>query len=354
MINPSFLLVTFAGLVFGLGVVLLVLALRGQSTGVRPPRALQLGHWSRERRIRWGVAVAGGLLTLLITRWITVALAIAVIAVMWPRLFGGARSQARQIRKLEALASWVESLRDTISTGQALPEALPASALTAAPEIAEPLSNLLDRMRARQSLDQALLLLADDLDDPEADSVIGALAMNARVQGKRLNVVLTSLAESARKQLTIRREVEAGRASMRRGVTFVIITTCALVIGMTVFNRDYVEPYSTVTGQIVLAIVIGLFTAGLFWLRRLADFETRRRFLVTPQTTSQATASPWQSGHLGEAADVSSVNDINVGDAVDVATFVDTPLTLTTAGVTSASSSAPSSPVSTSNSEETR
>lgn len=354
MINPSFLLVTLAGLVFGLGVVLLVLALRGQSTGVRPPRALQLGHWSRETRIRWGVAVAGGLLTLLITRWITVALAIAVIAVMWPRLFGGARSQARQIRKLEALASWVESLRDTISTGQALPEALPASALTAAPEIAEPLSNLLDRMRARQSLDQALLLLADDLDDPEADSVIGALAMNARVQGKRLNVVLTSLAESARKQLTIRREVEAGRASMRRGVTFVIITTCALVIGMTVFNRDYVEPYSTVTGQIVLAIVIGLFTAGLFWLRRLADFETRRRFLVTPQTTSQATASPWQSGHLGEAADVSSVNDINVGDAVDVATFVDTPPTLTTAGVTSASSSAPSSPVSTSNSEETR
>lgn len=354
MINPSFLLVTLAGLVFGLGVVLLVLALRGQSTGVRPQRALQLGHWSRETRIRWGVAVAGGLLTLLITRWITVALAIAVIAVMWPRLFGGARSQARQIRKLEALASWVESLRDTISTGQALPEALPASALTAAPEIAEPLSNLLDRMRARQSLDQALLLLADDLDDPEADSVIGALAMNARVQGKRLNVVLTSLAESARKQLTIRREVEAGRASMRRGVTFVIITTCALVIGMTVFNRDYVEPYSTVTGQIVLAIVIGLFTAGLFWLRRLADFETRRRFLVTPQTTSQATASPWQSGQLGEAADVSSANDINVGDAVDVATFVDTPPTLTTAGVTYASSSAPSSPVSTSNSEETR
>ena len=58
----------------------------------------------------------------------------------------------------------MESLRDTISTGQALPEALPASALTAAPEIAEPLANLLDRMRARQSLDQALLLLADDLD----------------------------------------------------------------------------------------------------------------------------------------------------------------------------------------------
>jgi len=280
----AFVMMILGGVVFGAGAFLLVLAVRGGSLGWRPPQVLHVTSWPREKRIRWAAAVAAALVTLLITRWVTVTIAVAAVVLLWPKLFGGARDQTRQLRKLEALAGWVESLRDIISTGQALPEALPISARTAAPEIAQPLANLIDRMHARQSLDQALLLLADDLDDPDADGVLGALAMNARVQGKRLNVVLTSLAESARKQLTIRREIEASRASTRRGVSMVIVVCAGFVIGMTLFNRDYVAPYSTATGQLVLAIVITLFATGLFWLRRLADFTTHRRFLATPQT----------------------------------------------------------------------
>lgn len=287
-----FVVMTAGGLTFGTGVFLLVLSLRGHANRSPGPQGSRLagwaGGWSREKKLRWSAAVAAALLTLLITRWVTVALAVAGVVVLWPKLFGGARDQARQMRKLEALAGWVESLRDIISTGQALPEALPISARTAAPEIAAPLAALIDRMHARQSLDHALLLLADDLDDPDADSVIGALAMNARVQGKRLNVVLTSLAEAARKQLAIRREIEAGRASTRRGVSLVIVVCIVFVVGMTLFNRDYVAPYSTATGQLVLATVIALFATGLFWLRRLSDFTTHQRFLATPKTLAAA------------------------------------------------------------------
>ena len=46
------------------------------------------------------------------------------------------------------------------------------------------------------------------------------------------------------------------------------------------FNQAYIAPYDSPQGQLVLAVVIGLFAAGMLWLRRLAGVETAERFLV--------------------------------------------------------------------------
>ena len=37
-------------------------------------------------------------------------------------------------------------------------------------------------------------------------------------------------------------------------------------------------------GQLVLAVVVGLFAAGFVWLRRLAKYETPQRFLSSPDS----------------------------------------------------------------------
>jgi hypothetical protein len=39
--------------------------------------------------------------------------------------------------------------------------------------------------------------------------------------------------------------------------------------------------YDTFTGQLVLAVVVGLFAIGFLWLRRLAKYETPQRFLAS-------------------------------------------------------------------------
>ena len=56
---------------------------------------------------------------------------------------------------------------------------------------------------------------------------------------------------------------------------------------LAIFSRSYMAPYSTVTGQLVLAVVIGLFMAGLIWMRRLANVRIPERFLVGPETLAR-------------------------------------------------------------------
>jgi hypothetical protein len=50
---------------------------------------------------------------------------------------------------------------------------------------------------------------------------------------------------------------------------------------LAVANRSYVSMYDTFTGQLVIAVVVGLFAIGFIWLRRLAKYETPQRFLAS-------------------------------------------------------------------------
>ena len=68
----------------------------------------------------------------------------------------------------------------------------------------------------------------------------------------------------------MRQRVMAQRSSTRRSVQIVVGVSVAVVLGLAVFNRSFVQPYSTATGQLVLLGVIGLFAAGFFWLRKLS------------------------------------------------------------------------------------
>jgi hypothetical protein len=61
----------------------------------------------------------------------------------------------------------------------------------------------------------------------------------------------------------------------------IVVGVTLLVSGLLVlFNQDYLEPYDSTNGQLVLIAVIGLFGLGVLWLRRLAGVETPERFLV--------------------------------------------------------------------------
>ncbi|HEX4658543.1 MAG TPA: hypothetical protein VH307_14250, partial [Streptosporangiaceae bacterium] len=53
--------------------------------------------------------------------------------------------------------------------------------------------------------------------------------------------------------------------------------------GFTIFavlNRAYSSPYGTLPGEVVLALVTGLYAAGLGWLHRLGTMSSPGRFLA--------------------------------------------------------------------------
>ena len=53
-------------------------------------------------------------------------------------------------------------------------------------------------------------------------------------------------------------------------------------LGLALFNHAYVQVYDSVTGQLVLCVVVGLYAAGIVWMRALARFPVPERLLAGP------------------------------------------------------------------------
>ncbi|PPK98782.1 Flp pilus assembly protein TadB [Kineococcus xinjiangensis] len=278
---PAELLAVVPGALAGAGVLVAVLAATGvpRRDAARPSLLRRSGSGTPWRR-RWVRALVVGLLALVLTRWVVAGVGLALLAASWDKLLGGGADEGRGIARLEALASWTESLRDTIAGAVGLEQAIPATAPTAAPALRPSLNLLVDRLRIREPLPEALLAFADDVDDPSADVVCAALVLNARLRGPGLRDVLTALAVSTREELDMRRRVEASRRSIRRSVRIVLLIVLGVMGGLAVFNGAYVAPYAGLTGQLVLAVVALLLVAGVWWLRRLSAPPRTERFLA--------------------------------------------------------------------------
>lgn len=280
--TSDFALTALLGALVGGGVFLLVLSVVGtrpRDPG-KPPLFRRSSFNPRRTTVSAAIGVVTGLGVLLFTRWIVLAVAVGLLAAFWRSVFGGTREERNGILRLDALASWTESLRDTIAGAVGLEQAIPATAATASPMIRPSLNLLVDRLRIREPLPTGLQRFADDFDDPSADLVVAALILNSQLRGPGLRDVLTALASAAREELDMRRRIEAARRSTRRSVQIVVAVTLGVAALLILLNRDYVAPYGSFVGQIFLAVSIALFAGGVFWLRRLAHIAMPERFLT--------------------------------------------------------------------------
>jgi Flp pilus assembly protein TadB len=300
--SPVFpLLGIVGGAVIGGGVFGLVMAIRGMPAKPQSARARKMEQALREvLGARGAIALILGALTLLATRWIVAGVGIALLALGW-RSLGGVTSERRAMARLEGLASWTESLRDTIAGAVGLEQAIPSSLRAAAPSLQEPLARLVDRLHTRMPMPDALRRFADDLDDPGADLVIAALIINARLRGPGLRDLLGGLSGSVREELDMRRKINADRRSTRRSVQIVVLVAVAVALLLGVFNHSYVQVYDGPLGQAVLIVVAALYAAGFFWLRRLARFDAPERLLAGPvgagvPAEAPETVAAWRGG----------------------------------------------------------
>jgi Flp pilus assembly protein TadB len=296
------MLAVLLGALAGGGVFLLVIAIRGL-----PPRAAPRGPSRLERAVkdvvsvRGGVAIIIGILVLLLTRWVVAGVGMALLAFSW-RSLSGAASERRSMSRLEGLATWTESLRDTIAGAVGLEQAIPSSIRVADGSIREPLMRLVDRLHTRMPMHTALRRFAEDLDDPSADMIIAALIINSRLRGPGLRDLLGALADSVREEMDMRRKVNATRRATRRSVQIVIGVSVAMALILAVLDRGFLAPYDSVFGQFVLAIIVALYGVGIVWLRRLARFDQPQRLLgVAAAVPSAPAAEPetvaaWRGG----------------------------------------------------------
>jgi Flp pilus assembly protein TadB len=225
----------------------------------------------------------------------------ALLAFSW-RSLSGAASERRSTARLEGLATWTESLRDTIAGAVGLEQAIPSSIRVADGSIREPLMRLVDRLHTRMPMHVALRRFAEDLDDPSADMIIAALIINSRLRGPGLRDLLGVLADSVREEMDMRRKVSATRRATRRSVQIVIGVSVAMALLLAVLDRSFLAPYDGIFGQFVLAIIVALYGVGIVWLRRLARFDQPQRLLgVAAAVPSAPAAEPetvaaWRGG----------------------------------------------------------
>lgn len=278
-------LYVIAGIVLGAGmaggVVLAVAAWNGwlPAGGTKGGRTTRF-QVSDELRRRLVIAAAAAVVVAAITRWPVAVVAAATLTWLWPSMFGGGHDGALRIARLEALATWTESLRDTIAGSIGLEQAIGATSSAAPDEIRAPLQRLVGRLRSHVPLPQALSAFADEFDDASVDLVAAALILNARLRGPGLVNTLSALATSAREELDMRRGVEEGRKNLRRAAAIIVTVTAAFAGGLVLFSRSYVAPYGTVAGQVVLLIVVAIFAAGFMWIRQAAVGKSPERFLA--------------------------------------------------------------------------
>jgi Flp pilus assembly protein TadB len=285
VIPPIGLLAILAGAIAGAGLFLLLVAVRGLPPR-RPGEPSRLRRWAREAGpARLVTAVVAGLVVLVATGWLVAGAGAALLVLSWRGMSGVAGERAAMAR-LEALATWTESLRDTIAGAVGLEQAIPASLRAAAPSLREPLTAMVERLHTRVPMPEALRRFADDLADPGADLIIAALIINARLRGPGLRDLLGALSRSVREELDVRRKVNAQRRSTRRGAQIVVGISVGLALGLALFNHAYVRVYDSVTGQLVLCVVVGLYAAGIVWMRALARFPVPERLLAGPESVA--------------------------------------------------------------------
>ncbi|WBB57378.1 type II secretion system F family protein [Verrucosispora sp. WMMD573] len=275
------------------GLVLAVVALVGtRRPPGRPPGAgpglgrlwRGSGSTAREQRAHQALligAVVAGALAFLLTGLPVVGLLVAVAVPGAPWLFSVGRAEQRAIARIEAVGEWTRRLKDVSATGQGLQQAIIGTVTTAPEEIQEEVRLLAARLQAGWLARSALLAFADEIGDPVCDQVVAALILHLTDRGERLGDVLGSIASAAAAEVATRREIEAKRTQPRFAVRFLTGMTLA-TIAYGLLNREYVQPYDTPFGQLVMAVLGAAFVALLAWVRSMSQPPRPARFLPAP------------------------------------------------------------------------
>ncbi|MBS2938501.1 type II secretion system F family protein [Nocardioides sp. J2M5] len=234
-----------------------------------------------------GLGLVAGVLGWLITGWV-LALVLGPLAVVGLPLLLTPAGASERIERLEALEEWTRSLAGVLTVGVGLEQALVATLRSTPAPISAEVHRLVARLRARWVTEDALRAFADELDDSTGDLVVANLLLGARRRGAGLASVLNGLAESVSADVRARRQIEADRAKPRATARWVTLISASALLILAV-SGDYVEPYGTPVGQVVLTLLLAAYVSTLVWMRRMAQGRPLPRFLDTQQSPQLAT-----------------------------------------------------------------
>ena len=292
-VNPAVLVAVCAG-GFAAAVIMIVAGIRGRDLQDAPFRngdsrlaAVRTRAGLRVTLRRTLVAAAIGLAVWLLTGWPVAGLLSVGLTLGVPYFFGASRVARRRIERQEALEEWSRRLAETLAVGGSPVQTIVRSAEHAPKPIAKEVTTLANAL-ATPRLDRtvALQAFADEIDDAVGDMVTSALKLAVSMQSSsRLPDVLRTMAVGVAEQVQASRAIEVMRAGPRsesRAIVIVQIVFLAAVAMLT----DYMAPYGTLLGQLVLAVIGGVMLLALWLLRLFSMSQPVPRFLTSATVAS--------------------------------------------------------------------
>jgi tight adherence protein B len=279
----------FAVLGAGVGMALLILI------SAPRPRAPATTRTSVYRRAPTGisamrlagvlvVAAAGGATT----GWPVAALLAGIGAYTLPAVIGPDRAHKRTLARVQAIAAWAENLTATLRSAAGLEQAIIETAAVAPAEIRAELVALGAAPRAGIRLPDALRTFAADMADPTADLVANVLLQAAEHEARDIAASLAGVGRSARRQASARLRIATGRARTRTSTRIIITVVLSSAVGLVMFARDFLRPYDSALGQLILAVLGAGFAGCLLWMVRTGRVPDLPRILTGDEHASTA------------------------------------------------------------------
>jgi tight adherence protein B len=277
------------GLVAGLGLLLIWLALSSSTERTRPCKEPRL----RELLDRAGLvgtsltgfaavcaatALAVLLLVQVISHTLPVALVFAVMAGYLPLAAVQGRARKRQRELAEVWPEAVDNLASAVRAGLSLAEALsqlggrgpeplrPAFVAFATDyQVTGRFGECLDRLKVR-------------LSDPVGDRVVEGLRIAREVGGGELGSLLRNLSTYLREDARTRSELESRQAWTVNGARLAVAAPW-LVLLMLSFQREVITRYASPSGVVVLVAGAGLCLVAYRLMVRIGRLPAERRVL---------------------------------------------------------------------------
>ncbi len=244
------------------------------------PGATQEGVKPTPKRagVAFGVLVA----VWLVSGWPVAAVACAAAVVALPWLLGSNAIANRRLDRLEGLEVWCRSMADRLAGAGAtgLVQCIRESARRAPEPIATEVRTLAQRLASMDwGYSAAMQAFANDIDDATCDDVAAALMLALDQQGPGVAEILRRLAAQVAREVRSRDEVEAERSQPRQAMRVLLLMLGGLIV-VSSFVPAISKAYSTVTGELVMAVLLGFAGVMLVRMRTLALGKPAPRFLI--------------------------------------------------------------------------
>ena len=253
------------------------------STGINPLETVAgpgLFHGVGRQRI--AVGLAAGFVVLLLTKWLALGLAAAVLVTIWGRLVHDHRADDER-RRVEAIAKWLEDLRDTLrGSSVGAEEALEQVAQRPPAAIREALATFAFRRRQGLRTEDALADLAESLHHPTADAAIAAirLVVSGAAGAGRLYPTVDALAAAARDKVSARERVDRTRTVYQSSMKRLVVIGIVLIAYLRLAAGDLLDAYNSPAGQVFLLLPLSMWAGCVAWLRNLCRYDEPARYRI--------------------------------------------------------------------------